>query len=288
MLPLLASTSDLDVPTFQPLELGTVIDRENAIIPKSSPRAATSSIRAMTRLLWARRRFLSFMRGFGPSLVWNMGRLLLMAACLWFRVPWALAFFVHVLVPLGMIQVHILWVHTVLCTNRTTEPFWRRIVPFKMAIKAVGPPMVLLLLAETVTRYILGLTFLSMKLKWEHFIPVMPSYSDTPSTLPWWLLLVVLTVVLVLPAQMVLVRVEASLLDAGEDTIVPLDPTLRTSDKHEYVSLLEAWRSLTRTGKLTVILLYVRIGFIIFCVAGVVSFIDSAWWLFIALSNWRF
>jgi hypothetical protein len=223
-------------------------------------------------------------------MVWNTGKLLLIIACWRLHIPSTIAFFAHILLPLGMIQVHILWVHTVLATNRTNEPFWRRLVPATVAFRAVALPMALELCAETVTRYTLVWAYGAMKLQWESFIPVLPKQSDQSSVTPFYLLMLVLVVVLVLPAQTLLVRVEASLLEAGEDTIVPLDPAL--AGKHGglrgYVTLMKAWKSFTKTSSLNLVLLYLRIFFAMFVAVAIVGFVDSAWWLVIALLNWRF
>ncbi|KAH9893663.1 hypothetical protein F4778DRAFT_290069 [Xylariomycetidae sp. FL2044] len=77
---------------------------------------------------------------------------------------------------------------------------------------------------------------------------------------------VVLNVALVLPSHMVLTRVQASLLPADCDTIIPLDRTFGQADESSsaaagrgYLSVAEAFRSVTRASVVRMVKIYARI-----------------------------
>ncbi len=105
----------------------------------------------------------------------------------------------------------------------------------------------------------------------------------------FWLLFAILSFILIIPAHLLLVRVEASLLPADEWTIVTLDPAISTT-KHErgYVTWIEACKSLTKPSLVNLVFLYIRIFLITAATVAIAGFVDFTWYIFIALQNWRF
>ncbi|KAH8893866.1 hypothetical protein GQ53DRAFT_745303 [Thozetella sp. PMI_491] len=290
IFPVLAAVEDLDAPIYESLGLGRVANEDADESPVqqdkdgSKPRAVSSSFKSMFRLLYSGRKCFSLSKGFGWLLLWNMVKcsVVLLAT---FKLPSGLGFLAQVLLPLALVQLHTLWVHTILASP-SPKPFWRRLVPASKIFKAVALPMLILLMAEATTQRILLHFYRSKKMKWEDFFPMGTAMDKA---FEFWLLLAALTFILIIPAHLLLVRVEASVLPADERTIIPLDPAISVSKQgREYITFIEAGKSLTRTSLINLIFLYVRIFLITGAVVALVGFVDFTWYIIMALQSWRF
>ncbi len=280
---------DVDEPVYESLELGRAVNEDADEPPlqqdKNSPKshAVSSSLRSMFRLLYSSRRCFSLCRGFGWLLLWNVVKSLVLLAAV--KLPSVLGFLAQILLPIALVQLHTLWVHTIL-TSPGSKPFWRRLTPAGKAFKAAALPMFILLVAEAATQRILLIFYRRTNMRWEGFFPMGHTMDKT---LLFWLLLAALTFIFVIPAHLLLVRVEASLLPADERTIVPLDPAISaTKQEREYATLIQACTSLRRPTIINLIFLYVRIFLITAALVAVVGFVDFYWYIIIALQNWRF
>lgn len=289
LFPVLAAVEDLDAPTYESLHLGRATDEDADVAPQSQDKdivksfAVSSSMRSMARLLRSQRKCFSIFRGFGWHFLWNIlkGMVLLLT----FRLPSLLGFLAQVILSLAFIQLHTLWVHTII-TKPSSTPFWRRLVPARKIMKAVALPMAILLIAEATTRHVLLYTYKSKDMKWENFFPMG---ADPGNAVIFWLVLATLTAILIIPAHLLLVRVEASLLPADERTIVPLDPAISGSQYDcGYLPLTKAWTSLSRTSRSNLIFLYVKLFLLTFAIVAVVGFVDFMWYILMAMQYWRF
>jgi hypothetical protein len=288
VFPILAAVEALDASVYEPLEMGRVVEEgaDGSTMPNAKyarrPFAVSSSIRSMTRLLVSSRKCFSLFRGYGWLLLWNLAKCLALLSTI--KLPSALGVMVQIFLPLALLQLHILWVHTVISSSNS-KPFWKRTVPAGRALKAVALPMLLLQVAEVVVQRTLLHAYRAAGAKWEDFFPL----GNMNKGLGIWLLLIALVVFLILPLNLLLVRVEASLLPTDVPTIVPLDPAFAIGQhKRGYITIIEAWTSFQQTARVNLAFLYVKaILFTAFCVA-VIGFIDFWWYIFVAFSNWRF
>lgn len=84
----------------------------------------------------------------------------------------------------------------------------------------------------------------------------------------------------VLPAHMVLTRIQVSLLPADERTIIPVDEALRGS---EAVGTKEAWRTFGWSAWGRLVLLYGQVFVVVLVGGGAVLAADFALYIFVAL-----
>jgi hypothetical protein len=286
--PIFAAVEDLDAAVYESLELGQVIDEDvdgptvHRRKEETRPRAVSSSLRSMVRLLYTTRRWFPVFRGYFFLVLWNMPKAAALAAAI--HLPSIPGLLVQTVVPVVFLQLHVLWLHTVI-TPASSKPFWRRIAPAGRAFKAAAFPMLLLSLSEAATQHILWYTYRQTGMVWEDFFPL----GKMSKSLLIWALLLVLVTFLVLPAHLLLVRVEASLLPADEATLVPLDPSITSAQRERgYMTVMEFPRSLTRTCIINLVFLYFRIFLITAALVAFVGLIDFSWYIWIALMNWQF
>lgn len=160
-------------------------------------------------------------------------------------------------------QLSLTWTHIVI-SEPSPKRWFRRLPPMKMWRK-VAVPTAVLAVAEQITAfvpiYIALLTGISNK-KAQDFADMTPGQSTGMAFGGFGLLVlgIVLGCFLVLPANVVLTRVQASLLNDAEETIVPFDRSFGGKVIPEIVggsgvvSMLDAWKtfdwaSLIRLGK---------------------------------------
>lgn len=238
------------------------------------------------RMLYSARRWLPLVRGFGWLLVWNITKCLILVLA--YKIPSEIGFLAQILLPLPFLPIHTLWVHTIL-SRPSSLRLSKRFAPIKQTLRAVALPMSILLTAEATTQRILWQTYKSIGLRWEDFAP-LPAYgSDNRKAILFCLLGAVLMHTLIVPAHLLLVRIEASLLPMDEQTIIIIDPALTASQQEGgYLTLMEALKSLKRPVVVNVALLYFKLIFLTSVVVTIVGYIDSMIYIFIALSNWEF
>lgn len=291
VFPVLAAVEELDAPTYERLDLDGVnenveVDGE-ASLPQDKinvePRAVSYSLRSMIRVLYSIRKWFPLVRGFGWHSAWNIVKLATLFAA--YKLPPTLGFLAQIFLPLPFASVHTLWVHTLL-SRPSTQPLSKRLVPFKTTLKAVILPMSTLLTGEAVMQRVLWYTYIATEMKWENFFPMG---SDHNKAVWFCLLLAVLTLVLIVPAHLFLIRVEASLLPADEVTIIALDAALTGGQgERGYMTLVDAWRSATKERLVTLSGLYMKIFIITAGLVAVVGFVDFTIYIVIALQSWRF
>jgi hypothetical protein len=91
--------------------------------------------------------------------------------------------------------------------------------------------------------------------------------------------------VALVPAHLVLTRVQASMLSVEEQTIVPLDETLQMYEKHEAVGMIEAWRTVgwRAWGRLT--LFYLQVFVVLIAGGGIILAAEFVIYIFSALAG---
>jgi hypothetical protein len=233
-------------------------------------KAVTSSLRATVRLLRANGGWRSAFRGLLCLLVQGVASGILVGIFASFM-PRPFASVASLLASLALVQLSTAWVHIVM-TPSSPRPFWRRLPRFRRAFDAAAKPVALFWLADELTGWIplavaLALGFRAPEWHMGNAKPTVPE----PREGDVWRALVVFVVgvacqfLLRLPAHVVLVRVQASLLPVEDDAVVPFDRSFGGTVEPEvvggkgYASIAEAWNTFGRPAWKRLILLYVKI-----------------------------
>lgn len=248
--------------------------------------ATTSSLRAINRLIYSDGGIRSYFRGFACFFVYGVATSFLFAFFS-LLVPMSLASSIASLISsLLLVQLSSAWVHIVI-SPRSPKHFWHRLPAFRSTFKAIAPPIVVYWLALQVAN---AVPFL---LGWLLNLP--PPSNDTsqdgldniPSldfNASWKILVIVLltsavSLFVVVPAHVVLVRVQASLLPDIDDTIVPFDRSFGGHvvplglDGKSHASMTDAWRSFSHSDWRRLVFLYIKIYAIAIASGMVVGFI---------------
>ncbi|CAG9974295.1 unnamed protein product [Clonostachys byssicola] len=289
VFPILAAVEDLDASIYDSISIVVPRVADESEGPTrlgkdggAKPLPVSTSLRSLTRLLYSSRRCFPFCRGYGWFFLFGVVKSLALGVCV--KSP-LLGFLAQILLPLAATHFHALWVHSVLSTSSRTNGLQGRAMEAGRLFRTAGPAMALYLTSEAVVQRIVLQYYKAVGMKWEDFFPVMGHFHKS---FLFWMLLAFLTFVIVVPAYVVLVRAEASLLPSDEQTLVPLDPALEGISGEGVMALVGAWRSLTRPRIVNVAFLYVRMFIITVPVTFVLGYMDFAWWLVLAMSNWQF
>lgn len=116
---------------------------------------------------------------------------------------------------LALVQLHTVWLHVVI-TPPNPAPFWKRLTPFGKTFRATVRPIILYALAKEIARGVPVLVFLMVNGNSEAGINPLAALLIAPLFFVLWFFVE-------LPAQIALVRIQASLLPPDEDSIVPFD-----------------------------------------------------------------
>lgn len=231
----------------------TVNDDDTPKIDESAV-LTTTSLRRINRLLFATAGWTANFRGLACALALNIAAGFVGAFTTAFLpLPRPLVLLV---VYLATVQLFTAWTHIII-TVPSPLRFYRRLPTFTRTFKATWLPTVAYWLATQVTGWLPRLLARAFGLagKWDPTRPnTMPAL--TPHALWQGLLMLVVmvtcAVVLVIPAQVALVRVQASLLPADADTIVPFDRSFGGAVEPEvvtgkgYVDFRTAWLTFSR------------------------------------------
>ncbi len=232
--------------------------------------AVTSDLRLLNSMLYSICGWPSLLRGLRPHMFFNLSVAALTAALTF--VPFLPKFLGIAAAPLAVVQLYTAWVHIAI-TAPDPRPFYRRFPSLATALRATALPTITMWLAVGVAQELplclLGFLGVEMRDLGSYGIdgvtvPVFDVVSRPADVLRLlalsvaWLLPVGL---LVVPAHAVLTRVQASLLPAGERTIIPLDRGFRgrRRDGQEYIDMVQAWRSLSRATWRRLYGLYVKV-----------------------------
>lgn len=224
--------------------------------PDVAPPLTTTSLRRIDRLLRATGGWTANFRGLGCALTIDIvsGFCGSLASSVLPRALGTLA------AALATVQLHTAWTHVVV-TVPSPLPFYRRLPALSKTFRATWLPVSLYWAAQELAQRSPYLLAAALGLPiWDPRSPAdMPDYqrAAAPHHAVWQSLLVLVTalataIFLVIPAQVVLVRVQASLLPADADTIVPFDRSFGGAVEPEvvtgrgYVDAATAWRTFGR------------------------------------------
>ncbi|OTA59112.1 hypothetical protein K449DRAFT_385144 [Hypoxylon sp. EC38] len=273
VFPTLAIVEDPSPPAYEPVSLNEdnqSLAEENAPLADeagrngSQARLITSSIRSTYRTLKAISGFRSLFRGLACYLALGVATSFVFSILSTF-IPSLIA---APLSALALVQLYTAWTHIVISVP-SPKHFWKRLPPFKKAFQATALPVVM---------YFFALELSSLVPKWVAWAlsMTMPD-PKTPNTIPqtdkddvWKAVIVLVTafllhIFLVIPTQVILTRVQASLLPEDEDTIVPFDRSFQGKVEPAivggkgFVTVKDAWQSFSRASWVRLVKLYVKV-----------------------------
>lgn len=222
VFPTLAIVEDPNPPAYEPVALdeGAADEGPAASVPG---KPITSSLRATHRLLKGVAGWRSYFRGIACALVLNFAQAAFSDA---FKKFIPLIPIGACLAQLALTQLSAAWTHIVI-SNPSDRRFYRRLPPFKKTFEATCFPILALWIANSITITIPTLIGGAIG------IPLPGDGNDgngprlgagdmwKPTVVG--LVAIVLQLLTVVPANVLLVRIQASLLPPDEDTIVPFD-----------------------------------------------------------------
>ncbi|KJZ79874.1 hypothetical protein HIM_00588 [Hirsutella minnesotensis 3608] len=272
--PVFAMVEDENPPAYEPVSLREALD-DDIIRPGSKhsdldTRTVTSSLRAINRLLKANGGVMANFRGFTCALAqalmtsFLMGLFTMVLGGMFTPVATLLS-------SLALVQVSAGWVHIVIA-RPSPLPFWRRLPAFKRTFDATWRAVTLHWLAFEVARWVpfvvaelVGLT-----------VPDLQAAAYGPSKgevhgvffakmAAVFLVTLLGSIVFVVPAKVILVRVQASLLPPDEDTIIPFDRSFEgrvepaVVDGRGFATMSDAWSTFSKAAWRRLLVLYVKI-----------------------------
>lgn len=175
---------------------------------------------------------------------------------------------VVILTTIAMCRLQMTWTHIIISAP-STKRWWRRI-PSVKAGKNIIIPTAILAIAVEAAIYVPGALFPTV-----HDQLLNPGvYGSNPNTVQKIALVEMIlvgliaigTVILVvIPADVTLKRVQASMLPEEDDSIVPFDRTFAGKVKPEIlggsgaVGMLDAWKTFDRSARIRLIKLYAKV-----------------------------
>jgi hypothetical protein len=160
-------------------------------------------------------------------------------------------------------------------TFPSEKPTWKRILPFRETLHTTGPAL---------ATYLTTKALLKSALVYVHDNPELKKHGDVHPIMLGSLLLTatIIEILALIPAHVILTRIQASLIPPDEKTIVGLDWALKVEREgaDEAVGMKEAWRGFDRGAWGRLLVLY---GFVFgVCLIGggglvVIDFVFLIW-----------
>ncbi|PTB63287.1 hypothetical protein BBK36DRAFT_1171531 [Trichoderma citrinoviride] len=295
--PVFAIVQDRKREECDPIILDNVADergfRRNSVDNPS--RIESSSPAAIYRLLVDTDGFLANFRGLSCALLQGVVTIypVVLVARYW---HWGGSFLVRLSPALVMVQFSTLWLHLVI-TKPSKGSFWRRVPPFGRTFEATWRAVVVHWASVEVTRWLPYWLAASMGIDWPHFNLLMPDniyafrihmatgdlalYSKCALVI---LVTVIGSICLVVPSQVVLMRIQASLLPIEDDTIIPFDRSFDgkvvpcAMGGRGYATMSDAFRTYTWACWKNLLILSIKIIILSLSLVGFVSFLLIAQW----------
>ncbi|KAK0645558.1 hypothetical protein B0T16DRAFT_492685 [Cercophora newfieldiana] len=220
IFPTLAIVEDPNPPAYEPVALDEGAADQGPAAPIPS-KPITASLRATQRLLSGVAGWRSYFRGIACAFVLGIAEATLGDI---FKKFLPLIPIGALLAQLALTQLGAAWTHIVI-SSPSDRRFYRRLPPFKKTFEATCFPILSVWLANTIT--ILVPTLIGKALGIP--LPGHPQEDPKLGAGDLWkptvmgLVAIALQLLAVVPANVLLVRVQASLLPPDEDTIVPFD-----------------------------------------------------------------
>jgi hypothetical protein len=210
-----------------------------------------ASFRGLNRLLRSDSGFRAYLKGLACMFFMNVINVLLLSTFASAVHPF-FAPLGTLIASLALVQVSTAWVHIVI-TPLSGWFFWRRLPSFKRAFNATWRPVVLSWLATEAATLIIQLIGACLDM---NFFDVYQGKPVNVDGIEWkgpllFVVALVLTMVITVPAHVILVRVQASLLPIDRNTIIPFDRTFGGKVEPAvvgglgYATISDAWSTLS-------------------------------------------
>ncbi|KAK2063485.1 ubiquitin carrier protein [Colletotrichum caudatum] len=282
--PIFAIVEDENPPAYDPVDLA----EDDGIIPSAGPEAradgpvpmnkaitggrpitVTSSLRSINRLLKTHGGLRANFRGFSAYLVQAIATSALFGIFSSF-LPGILASVATLLAALSLVQLSTAWVHIVI-TPPSSQYFWQRLPSFKRTFNATARPVTAYWLSEQVATWVpiaigwaIGMDLPNMQFGKPSTVSE-PHASDAWKSIVVTIISIAFQVTIVIPAHVVLVRVQASLLPEEANTIIPFDRSFRGKVEPRvvggkgYATMDDAWSGFSRAAWKRLVILYAKI-----------------------------
>jgi hypothetical protein len=276
--PVFAMVEDESPPPYEPVALDepAAASAEEPVFTGETS-AISSSARSIQRNIHANGGVSANFRGFFCYLAQLLAYLFIVI--FFFPIGSAYSSFATLIVPLALVQLSTAWVHIVI-TRKSTLHFWSRLPPFASTFNATWKAVMIHWAATELCRWVPMVMMTLMGVRGPSL-----NKSDQISVDPdmAWALPVSIVVTLipfifvVIPAQVVLVRVQASLLPADAETVIAFDrsfgglvePVIATGKGYATVS--QAWATFSRAAWKRLVILYAKIFVIGIIISGLMT-----------------
>lgn len=212
---------------------------------------------------WAR------FRGFHIAMIYSLTHSLIVSLVAPISMgPGLMRPFISILATVALCRIQMVWTHVVI-SNPSTKSWFRRFPSWKAAKNIVLPTAVYATAQQAALYVSIGLIAFSQD-QFEH--PEV--YGQNPTkvrklALVQFILAIFLAfstlVCIVIPAEVTLKRVQASMLPEEDESIVPFDRTFAGKVKPEIlggtgaVGMLDAWKTFGKEGRIRLIKLYAKV-----------------------------
>lgn len=282
--PVLAIIENENPPAYEPVSL----DDDGASLPEmpiaTGPKpldatpgshTITGSVRNIHRLLRANGGFRAYVRGLACLIA--QGFLHLMCVGFFASVlGYSGALVGGLISALALVQFSTAWVHIVI-SKPSELHFWSRLPEYQRTVRATWRPIVIYQLATQFAGFVPWFLSIILHFKVPRYEPGKPSEVPQNHGAEWKVPLMfvasVLTAIFVtVPAYVVLVRVQASLLPEEDETIIPFDRSFQGKVEPAviggkgWVSVRDAWSTFSRAAWRRLIVLYVKVSVIFMAV----------------------
>lgn len=260
--PTLAMIEDPEPPPYEPVDLNEDADsiaEDNAPLNDrpmkvdQEPVLVTSSLRRVNRLLMSTAGWTANFRGLPCAFVLSVAAGT--SGVIFSGIPFVPRSVGVLLATLVTVQLSTAWTHIVISAPSTLR-FYQRLPPFRKTFEATVVPIVAHWAATQLVGYLpIALSYVLGLARWDVRNPTkVPEYQGDAV---WKSLIVVIVVVaamvfLVIPTQVVLVRVQASLLPPDENPILAFDRSFAGKVEPPvvggkgYVNFKDAWMTFSR------------------------------------------
>ena len=175
---------------------------------------------------------------------------------------------VSIIATVALCRIQMVWTHVVI-SNPSTKAWYRRFPSYKAAKNIIFPTAVFAI-AQQAAMYVPAA--LSIPVMDQFARPQV--YGSNPQTVRKMALVEFIFVILialstliciVIPAEVTLKRIQASMLPEEDETIVPFDRTFAGKVKPEIlggsgcVGMFDAWKTFDKAGRIRLIKLYVKV-----------------------------
>ena len=179
--------------------------------------------------------------------------------------------FIAVLASIALCRLQMTWTHIVI--SKPSNKSWFSRIPSRDAVRNILIPTAVFAIAEQSSIYVPAALFYLCNQAYNDEVNVNVDGAQKIALLQMifiGLIGIGIFVLVVIPADVTLKRVQASMLPEEDDSIVPFDRTFAGKVKPQIlggsgaVSMLEAWKSFDRSARIRLMKLYLKIFLVSF------------------------